>query len=290
MIDIKLEDFIKGKQIIHELLNPKNRLIMVTGGSDTGKTTLTRCIAHEIAKEVEVGIVDLDMGQSHIGMPTTVAWGKIKGEFRKWSSIRIKDFYFTGALSPCGSLLPTVVGAKLITESALSSTQRVIVDTTGLIDEPIGRVLKQFKIDLLSPDIIIGLERSNELGAILEPFQSQNNPRVYRLPVPTFIDTKSISERKQYRCQKFKSYFAGAKSLEVSLKAVTVRFTREAIKLKPEELEDRIASFRDKRNRDLALGIVERVKVKDKILFIRSPIIPDVKFSSLVIGMTKIYL
>lgn len=42
--------------------NPKNRLIMVTGGSDTGKTTLTRCIAHLLAQEGEVGIVDLDMG------------------------------------------------------------------------------------------------------------------------------------------------------------------------------------------------------------------------------------
>jgi polynucleotide 5'-hydroxyl-kinase GRC3/NOL9 len=158
-----LQEFIKDNKIVRELCNNRNRLIMVMGGSDTGKTTLV-----------------LDMGQSHIGPPTTIAWGRAGKKFQNWSDIAVKDFYFTGTLSPAGNLLPSVVGAKLITDRALSMCHKAVVDTTGLISDPVGRVLKQYKIELLSPDIIIALEKSGELDHILMSYRSIKSPRILR--------------------------------------------------------------------------------------------------------------
>jgi polynucleotide 5'-hydroxyl-kinase GRC3/NOL9 len=286
----KLEDFIKETQIIEELSNSQNKLIMVIGGVDTGKTTLIECIADFLAKQTRVAIVDLDMGQSHIGLPTTIAWGKIKGGFKSWDSIPVEDFYFTGTLSPPGNLVPTIVGAKLITDKAISTSEKVIVDTTGLIAGPAGRLLKQFKIDLLCPDIILALERSGELGHILDTFKPQKSPKVYRLSVPPGVSSKTVPIRAQYRAECFNSYFKDAETIEVLLKDVGIRFTKEPIRLSTVYLKDRIVSFRDERNRDMALGIIEQASLKYKKLLIRSPIKRDVKFSTIMIGTVTIEL
>lgn len=288
MLRAKLEDFISEDQIIQDLLAPRNKLIMVMGGADTGKTTLTECISDLLAKKANVGIIDLDMGQSHIGLPTTIAWAKIKDEFKGWQDIRLKGFYFTGTLSPAGSLLPALTGAKLITDKALSSCDKVVLDTTGLIAEPAGRVLKQYKIDILSPDIILALEHSYELEHILKGFKHLRSPKIYRLPVPTQIASKSVTKRTRYRIEKFASYFTGSHMLEISYRDIGLRFTREPMSLSSAELKNRIVSLRDGMNRDIALGIIEKIILKDSKLLIRSPAKKDVKFHTIVIGMVNI--
>lgn len=286
----RIEDFIKEARIIKEITAPQNKLIMVIGGADTGKTTFVECIADFLAKQTNVGIVDLDMGQSHIGVPTTIAWGKIKGKFKNWTSIIQEDFYFTGTLTPYGSLLQAAVGAKLITDKALSSCRKVVIDTTGLIAEPAGRILKQLKVDLLSPDIIIALERSKELGHIHDAFKFQTFPKVHRIPVLAQVKSKSPAVRTRFRAERLRSYFTNSNRVEVSLKAIGVRFTGEPMRLSTAELKNRIVSFRDKENRDIAVGLIERAQLKDERLLIHSPINKDVKFSTLVIGTAKITL
>lgn len=283
----RIEDFIK-EPVVKALTDPDNRLIMIMGGSDTGKTTLVECIAAFLSKQTRVGIVDLDMGQSHIGPPTTIAWGKIDREFREWSTIAPEDFYFTGTVTPFGSLLPSVVGAKLMTERALNSCKKVIVDTTGLIAEPAGRVLKQSKIDILSPDMILALENSEELGHILDAFRFNQHPKFYRLPVPSHVKEKSVTKRSQYRFEKIKDYFVGSCTLEVLMEDVGIRFTKEPPSFSPLTLKKRLVSFRDNGNRDIALGFIEGIKLRENKLLIRTPISGDVKFSSIAIGRAEI--
>ncbi len=267
-------------------MNPRNRLVMVVGGSDTGKTTLVTRVAELLSGNTEVGIVDLDMGQSHIGPPTTIAWGRAGTGLRDWEGIRAEDFYFTGAVSPIGSLLPAVAGAKMMTDKALSCCERIIVDTTGLIAEPSGRVLKQHKIDLLSPDIILALERLGELGHILDSFRFHELPKIHRLSVPPEVRVKTGARRGQYRFEKMKKYFLNAGLLEVSIEDAALRFTgRPSQSL--HDLRDKIVSFRDEKNNDIALGFVEGVLLRQKRLRIRTPLEGKGGFSSLVIGRTS---
>lgn len=267
-------------------MNPSNRLVMVMGGSDTGKTTLVERVAGLLSGDAEVGVVDLDMGQSHIGPPTTIAWGKARPGLRDLSGVVAEDFYFTGTVSPMGSLLPAVVGAKMMTDKALSSCKRVVVDTTGLIAEPSGRVLKQHKIDLLSPDIILALEHSEELSHILDSFRSHELPKIHRLSVPREVRAKTVARRSQFRFEKMKEYLLNAGHLEVSIEDVALRFTgRPPQSL--HDLKDKIVSFRDEKNKDIALGFVEGVLLREKRLRIRTPLEGKGGGSSLVIGRTK---
>jgi polynucleotide 5'-hydroxyl-kinase GRC3/NOL9 len=287
-MDPQLRDFTGDSSAIEELTHPRSRLIMAVGGSDTGKTTLIECVADLLSADAPLGIVDLDMGQSHIGPPATVGWGKIEGGFGGWSKVVVEDFYFTGTTTPFGSLLPSVAGAALMTDRALSSCRKVVVDTTGLIAGSVGRILKQFKIDILCPDVVLALERSGELGHILDAFRFHKRPKICRLQVPDTVRTKTVSRRSLYRFEKMKRYFSRSRVIEVSLDNVGVRFTSEPSRTTLAGLKSRIVSFRDEKNRDLALGIVEKTRYKGDGLLIRTPLSASARFSTIVVGRAVI--
>ena len=283
-----LEDFIRDHRIIEELLRPRCRLIMVIGRSDTGKTTLVEHLAGFLSRHTQLGVVDSDMGQSHIGPPTTIAWGRIKGVFKGWAEVATEDFYFTGTTTPFGSLLPAVVGTRLIADMALSGCKKVIVDTTGLVSGPAGRALKQFKIDALSPDMVLALEISHELDHILEAFQAGKHPKIHRIPVPPGVGVKSTPVRSRHRFDLIASYLRGAGTLEVPYERTAMRFMREPRGHNIAEIKHRVVSFRDEGNKDIALGVIEKLKLRERKLLVLTPMRSDVKFSALVIGNAEI--
>lgn len=287
-MDTKLEDFITESLIIDEIHRARNKKIMVLGRSDTGKTTMVERLADRLSRETETGIVDLDMGQSHIGPPTTIAWGKVGKGFTDWESIEVEDFYFTGTITPLGSLLPAVTGAKLITDRAVASCKKVIIDTTGLIAEPAGRTLKQFKIDLLAPDIILALEFEKELHHILYPFRFVKMPKIYTLSVPPAVASKSSIRRGSYRFDKIRSYFSNARTIEIPFEKIGMRFTRDPLPPGMANFKNKIVSFRDEENRDVALGIIEGIRLKEKKFIVRTTWNRKQRISTMIVGRTEI--
>ncbi|MFZ5998001.1 MAG: Clp1/GlmU family protein [Nitrospirota bacterium] len=287
-MDTTLEDFIPESLIIDELHRARNKKIMVLGRSDTGKTTLVELLADRLSRETETGIVDLDMGQSHIGPPTTIAWGKTGRGFTDWEDIKAEDFYFTGTITPLGSLLPAITGAKLVTDRAVASCTKVIIDTTGFIAEPAGRTLKQYKIDLLAPDIILALEFEEELHHILYPFRLVKAPKIYTLSVPPAVGSKSSIRRGSYRFDKIQSYFSNAHSIEVPFEKVGMRFTRDPLPPGMANFKNKIVSFRNEENRDVALGIIEGIRLREKTFLVRTTGDKKQHFATMIVGRTEI--
>jgi polynucleotide 5'-hydroxyl-kinase GRC3/NOL9 len=290
MRKVRLEDFLQDRKIVGEIRAQKSRLIMIIGGADTGKTTLVQCLADSLSEEMDVGVVDLDVGQSHIGPPTTVGWGTLTGGFNDWGSIRVRDFYFTGSVTPPASLLPILAGSKLMTECALAASKKVIVDTTGLVDEPAGRVLKQGKIDLLRPDLIIALERRNELSLVLQPYEFSVIPGIFRVPVPSSVRHRDVFRRASYRTEMFKAYFAQAHMHEVSLDSTALRFTGKRFNVGSAVLDNRLVSFRNRENNDIAVGIIRGVSEHGNSLRVLSPMEMHQEYTTLVIGMATVTL
>lgn len=75
----RLEDFSIDPGLMERLSGEGPLVIMVVGGIDTGKTTLVEVLSDYLSKRAPTGVVDLDMGQSHIGPPSTVAWAAVDG-------------------------------------------------------------------------------------------------------------------------------------------------------------------------------------------------------------------
>ncbi len=281
-MDDTLKEFIKNGLDADAALSARS--VLVIGGPDTGKTTLARALA---AQMDNAALVDLDMGQSNVGPPATVAWGRSSGD----GEVRAEEFYFTGSLSPPGSLLPTLAGARYMLDCALAACERAIIDTTGLVAGPVGLVLKQYKIELLSPDVVVALERGGELGHILSSFVRVDRPLIQRVAPPAGARRRDAEQRAAYRAKRFEEYFRASRLIEVDLNDVDVRYTGGALD-SAAGLVSRVVSLRRGTREDLALGVIERFTPGDGgvrgVLLVRTPLARGAHFTSVVIGLCSI--
>ncbi len=285
-----IEDFIRDGRIIERLDGPQSRLIMIIGGADTGKSTLAASLALFLSRRWPTALVDLDMGQSRIGPPTTVGWSVVEPSVNDLSDLYPEDIYFTGSLSPIGHLLPALTGARLMVERALAECKKVVVDTTGLVAEPAGRVLKHFKFDILAPDTVIALERDGELSHIIDPLCCISKPEVVRKAVPPFVGLKDRARRINYRTERFRRYFSDTGMLELSVDDVGVMYAREKADLLSAGLCNRIVSLRDEKNRDRFLGIIKGVDAVKRSIRIETPAQKGFRVSAIVLGSVNVEL
>jgi len=201
------------------------RVILIIGETDTGKTLFTTGLANSLlARGFRVGVVDADLGQSDIGPPTTVGLGLISQPVERLGEAEVVGLYFVGSTSPQGHLLPTVIGTKRMVEKALAlGLDRVLVDTSGLVQGELGRTLKQHKIDLIAPDLLCCLQRSDECEHVLKPYAAGRRPEVLRLAPGPAGRKRSQEERRQHRERTLQAYFHGARTVHLDLARVMLK-------------------------------------------------------------------
>lgn len=270
-----------SESVLKALLSPATRSVMLLGGPDSGKTTLAATLAGILSKEAPAAVLDLDMGQAHIGPPSAVSWGIIDGGFSGWENVKLEGLYFTGALSPPGNMLPSLTGAALLMEAASKRCSRVVIDTTGLIAGPVGRLYKQYKIDLLRPDVLLAVEERGELEHIISPYRQMRSPVVITVKPSALARAKSVPLRAGFRAERFRSYFEGSSIFELDLNRRAIRHTRED---GDDELTSRLLSFRDGFGADICLGVVEKAFPEKGLLLVRSPLKPGTEYACVIIG------
>ncbi|MFQ6672275.1 MAG: Clp1/GlmU family protein [Candidatus Tectimicrobiota bacterium] len=188
------------------------RVVLFLGDVDVGKSTCIGRLADRVSREGgKVAIVDADVGQSDIGPPTAIGLGAVEPAEPGSPAITPLELYFVGSTSPQGHMLPLVVGtSKLVQSARLQGYAPILVDTTGLVRGQPGRVLKQHKIDLIEPDLVICLQRRDECEPVLVPYAAAGSPRLVRLrPDPQWAP-KSPERRRAHRNQAFAAYFRDA--------------------------------------------------------------------------------
>lgn len=200
------------------------RVLLVIGETDTGKTSFTTYLAGSLAaRGFSVGVVDADLGQSDIGPPTTVGLGRIAGPVERLDEAEVVGLFFVGSTSPQGHLLPTVIGTRKMVEKAFRlGFEKVVVDTSGLIQGEMGRLLKQHKIEAVSPDLVLCLQRNGECEHILHPYLRGARPEVLRLASAGAGKRRSQEERRQHRERSLQAYFHAARTVHLDLGRVAL--------------------------------------------------------------------
>src|SRR2546425_1375897 len=140
------------------------RVTLILGTSDTGKTFLTARLAAALAARGErVAVVDADVGQSEIGPPTTVGLGRVSRALARLGDAEVWALEFVGDTSPVRYIRETAEATGRLVRRALSAGfERVLVDTGGLVEGPLGLALKRAKIRAVDPDLVLVLQRRDE--------------------------------------------------------------------------------------------------------------------------------
>src|SRR5438105_14650046 len=178
------------------------RVTLILGTSDTGKTSLAARLAGALAARGDrVAVVDADVGQSEIGPPTTVGLGRVTGELARLADAEVLALEFVGDTSPVRYLRETAEATGRLVRRALSAGfERVLVDTGGLVEGPLGLALKRAKIRAVDPDLVLVLQRRDESEPIARPLESGGGrPRVVRLAPSSAVVRPTATRRPEPR-------------------------------------------------------------------------------------------
>ena len=191
------------------------RTVMLVGGLDSGKSTLAKTLLRAgIEAGRSVAFLDADLGQPTIGPPATIGLRHIRDAADLDDVDRLAEadeLSFVGSTSPQGHALPLVAGAaRLLRNAREAGAELVAIDTSGMVSGIQGQVLKYHKMEMLQPDLVVGLQRGEELDPLLGVAQRFFDTEVVSLGVLPEVRSTSVEQRAEFRELAMKHYFGGA--------------------------------------------------------------------------------
>jgi polynucleotide 5'-hydroxyl-kinase GRC3/NOL9 len=202
-----------------EIFERRLRTVLVIGDSAVGKSSFCRYLTETLlARSADVAFVDSDIGQSNMGPPAAVTLGypALPVDF---STVSPAGYYFVGSTGPIGRFLPLVIGTASLAREA--STAFIIIDTTGLVHES-GRVLKNYKIEAVRPNVIVSLERRNELAPIR---MANRHVPIIKIEPSHKAHGKDDYEKIEVRRRAYARHFSHATSLQLPLESLIFQRT-----------------------------------------------------------------
>jgi polynucleotide 5'-hydroxyl-kinase GRC3/NOL9 len=185
--------------------------VLLVGGLDTGKSTLSRQLLQTaVAAGRPAAYLDADVGQKSVGPPATISLKHVRtARDLEPEVFAVEDaLSFVGSTSPEDHLLPVVAGLAQLHRRALESgAEFVVVDSSGLVSGLDGQVLKYHKVEMLQPDLVVGLQRGEELLPLLGVIQRFFDTEVVPLGVHPGVVPSSVEQRAENRERSMARYF-----------------------------------------------------------------------------------
>src|SRR5262245_8781389 len=181
----------------------EHRTVFLIGGLDSGKSTRARMM---LRAALEAGrpsaFLDGDVGQTSTGPLATVGLKHIR-EPEDLEADRLADadaLGFVGSTSPQGHLLPLVTSlARLHARAREEGAEFVVVDTSGMVSGIYGQLVKYHKVEMLQPDLVVGLQRGEELDPLLGVIQRFFSTEVVPLGVHPAVAPTGVEQRAAHR-------------------------------------------------------------------------------------------
>jgi polynucleotide 5'-hydroxyl-kinase GRC3/NOL9 len=190
----------------------QKRTVLLVGGLDTGKSTLSRML---LRAGVDAGrpsaFLDADVGQKTVGPPTTISLKAVRSlaDLEPETLARADALSFVGSTSPQGYLLPVVTGVVALAQRAREGgADLLVVDSGGLVSGISGQILKYHKVEMLRPDLVVGLQRGEELQPLLGVIQRFFSTEVVSLGVHPDVVPTTVEQRAENREAAMRRYFS----------------------------------------------------------------------------------
>jgi polynucleotide 5'-hydroxyl-kinase GRC3/NOL9 len=263
------------------------QVTLVLGVNDTGKTTLVTRLASALADAGHrVGVVDADLGQSDVGPPTTVGLGHVRRPLERLADAELVALEFLGTTSPARCMRETAEATARLVRRALDlGDDRVLVDTSGLVEGSFGRALKRIKIDRVRPDVLVALQRAEEVEPILQLYAEAGRPTIVRLPAAASSRSEEHTTLQHTRPE-LEAHLTGAVPITLDLARVDARPAPATRGLAVIEAEGVLVGLDDGEGDTLGLGWVRRIDAARGRLTVQTRVAPD-RIAAVAIGRER---
>jgi polynucleotide 5'-hydroxyl-kinase GRC3/NOL9 len=198
--------------LVDDAVRTKHTVVLV-GGLDTGKSSLSRSL---LTAAVDAGrpaaLLDADVGQKTVGPPATITLKMVRStaDLEAERLAVPQEMSFVGSTSAQGHLLPVVAGVTRLHRRAKDEgADLIVVDTSGLVSGITGQVLKYHKVEMIQPDLVVGLQHGEELLPLLGVIQRFFPTEVVPLGVHPDVVPTTVDRRADNRERAMRAYFSG---------------------------------------------------------------------------------
>jgi polynucleotide 5'-kinase involved in rRNA processing len=260
---------------------PIARIYTVLGGIDVGKTSFSISLAVcLLRKNYEVFFLDLDLGQSTIGLPITIALGRLELN-SELDILNAEDvnLEFIGNNTPDG-LEPLLIGRMYRLLSLVPKDAKLVVDTCGFVRSSKALGYKRMIIEALPESLTIIISKEYWTQKLFSYIPGE---KVLIPPLPN-VKRRDFQIRKERRESLMKEYFS--KNLTLFMVPLEVCYfpypfvtLKECLTnmnnmlkytIRTDDLLGVIVGLRDKKNKFMGLGRV--IDFKEGRLLIETPI------------------
>jgi polynucleotide 5'-hydroxyl-kinase GRC3/NOL9 len=260
---------------------------MVMGEGDVGKTTFCLLLANAGAEAgLRVGVVDADVGQSHIGPPAAIGLGLVGKPVSDLMEIPAEALFFIGSHSPGGHFSRMAVGtAKMVARAKGQGLSLIAVDCGGLAMGKLAWRLAKGELEMVHPDHLVLLERRRGFEVLFAMTKKWTNLTCHRLRLPANIRRKSAARRKMFRETTWRNYLRGASQRELTLDSVALEGvpSREV----DADWSGWIVGLHDEAEECLGLGLVTRMDWKASRLEVMTPVGEEQRVKRVVFGTQR---
>lgn len=191
-----------------EDLARRRGIVMLLGAPDTGKTSFARrLIESGLAAGRTVAYVDGDPDQTTTGPPTCTGLKIIRSQADLDDITRADRLHFVGSIGVEGVLLQQVVATAALVDAARDEADLIVVDTTGTISGVVGQTLKYHTMELVHPDVVVGLQRGAELEPVIGMLRRFFSADVETVPVDPDVRPASPDSRRAHRAKRLAAAF-----------------------------------------------------------------------------------
>lgn len=229
---------------------------MLIGGLDTGKTTVAMdAVRNALAAGHRPVLVDADIGISTVGPPACVGLKVFEGEHDLEDRHSPDALHFVGAITSSRLVLQQVVATAVMVERARHLGDVIIVDTTAVAAGVSGETLKYHKAELCRPDLVIALQRGEEMEPVVGMLRRFLDVEVVTAPTDPGLTPLGPDDRARMRTEAF------AKALSPPLERWKVRPTVFAptlpVGLNLDRLDKVLVGVQDSTGGCLGLGVLQ---------------------------------
>ncbi|MGC9064705.1 MAG: Clp1/GlmU family protein, partial [bacterium] len=183
---------------------PPSKTYLVLGGVDVGKTSfsigLSVCL---LKRDYDVCFLDLDLGQSTIGLPMTIALGRLKSNSKEYIDVEDITLEFIGNTTPSG-LEPLILTRMYRLLSSVPEGSKLVVDTCGFIHSHKALGYKKMVVEILPDVLTIVISSESQVKRL---FSYLLTKKVSLSPLPE-VKQRDLITRKDRRESLIRKYFS----------------------------------------------------------------------------------